>query len=182
MSETPHLTVLPGPSGKEDGGIASGFFSRAGGHSEGDYAGLNCGFGSSDRHEDVTRNRKAVADWLGVDVDYLINPHQVHSADVEVVRQPWRQGEGPKVDALVTCEAGLAIAILTADCAPVLFADQEAGVIGAAHAGWRGALDGVIGACVAVDGRAGGRTRADRRHGRSLHLATGLRGWTGVRS
>ncbi len=150
MTKTQDLTVLPGPSGDGDAGIISGFFGRTGGHSGGEYSGLNCGFGSSDRHDHVACNRQLVADRLGVSVDQLITPHQVHSADAKVVEAPWQQGEAPKLDALVTRQTGLAIAVLTADCAPVLFSDPVAGVIGAAHAGWRGALNGVVEACVSA--------------------------------
>jgi hypothetical protein len=150
MTQTHKLAVLPGPSAEGDIGIVSGFFSRKGGHSEGEYRGLNCGFGSSDRRDHVARNRQLVADWLGVNIDQLITPHQVHSADAKVVDAPWQHGEAPKLDALVTRQTGLAIAILTADCAPVLFSDPAAGVIGVAHAGWRGALNGVVGACVSA--------------------------------
>ena len=120
--------------------LRHGFFGRAGGASSGVFAGLNCGYGSSDQREVVALNRARVADAMEVASDRLIGVHQVHSADVVTVDAPH---DAPRADALVTDRPGLALVILTADCMPVLFADPEAGVIGAAHAGWRGALDGV---------------------------------------
>ncbi|WP_340107676.1 peptidoglycan editing factor PgeF [Pikeienuella sp. HZG-20] len=117
-----------------------GFFTRAGGVSTGIYAGLNCGPGSGDAAEAVAANRARVAEALGAET--LLSLHQVHSADVVVVDRPW-EGARPRADAMATRAPGLALGALTADCAPVLFEDAEAGVIGAAHAGWRGALGGV---------------------------------------
>lgn len=122
--------------------LRHGFFTRQGGVSSGVFEGLNCGPGSSDMAEAVAINRGRVAQAMGVEVDHLVTVHQVHSADVVVVDGPLT--ERPRADALVTRTPGLALAVLTADCQPILFADQEAGVIGAAHAGWRGALDGVL--------------------------------------
>ncbi len=122
--------------------IRHGFFTRRGGASSGVFSGLNCGPGSSDQREAVTLNRSRVADAMGVAPDALISVHQVHSADVVTVTGPL--AEKPRADALVTDRPGLALAVLTADCQPVLFADAQAGVVGAAHAGWRGALDGVL--------------------------------------
>jgi len=127
--------------------LRHGFFGRAGGASSGVFAGLNCGYGSSDQREVVALNRARVADAMEVASDRLIGVHQVHSADVVTVDAPH---DAPRADALVTDRPGLALVILTADCMPVLFADPEAGVIGAAHAGWRGALDGVLGNTVAA--------------------------------
>ncbi len=123
--------------------VNHGFFSRRGGASSGIFSGLNCGLGSSDQSEVVALNRRRVADAMGVDQNNLIGVHQVHSPKVVTVDQPF-DGEKPKADAVVTATPGLALTILTADCQPVLFADPSAGVIGAAHAGWRGALDGVL--------------------------------------
>ena len=120
-----------------------GFFTRRGGVSAGLYAGLNCGPGSGDRPEAVEANRARVAAALGVAPMSLLSLHQTHSAAV-AVPGPEGWSERPKADAAVTDRPGLALAILTADCAPVLLHDPQAGVIGAAHAGWRGALDGVI--------------------------------------
>lgn len=117
-----------------------GFFTRAGGASTGVYAGLNCGPGSDDAPEAVAANRAAAARTLGVET--LLTLHQVHSAEVVAVSAPW-PGPRPKADAMATRTPGLALGALTADCAPVLFEDREAGVVAAAHAGWRGALKGV---------------------------------------
>ncbi|THH35956.1 peptidoglycan editing factor PgeF [Aliishimia ponticola] len=126
--------------------LRHGFFTRRGGASSGVFEGLNCGAGSSDQTEAVKINRGRVAEAMGVAPDHLVGVHQVHSADVVTVLSP--SDARPKADALVTNVPGLALSILTADCQPVLFADHEAGVIGAAHAGWRGALDGVLEATV----------------------------------
>ena len=128
------------------GDVRHGFFTRRGGASSGVFAGLNCGVGSSDQREVVEINRARVADAMDVAPDHLVGVHQIHSATVISVDAP--QNEKPRADALVTATPGLALSILTADCQPVLFHDAEAGVIGAAHAGWRGALDGVLTATV----------------------------------
>ncbi len=122
-------------------GIAHGFFGRTGGVSDGIYASLNCGPGSGDARAHVIENRRRVADALDAE---LINVHQIHSGTAVTVAAPWALGEGPKADGMATATPGIALGILTADCAPVLFADPEARVIGAAHAGWRGALGGVL--------------------------------------
>lgn len=122
--------------------IRHGFFTRAGGASSGVFTGLNCGYGSSDQHDIVTINRKRVASALDLTEDQLIGVHQVHSADAIAVSGPLTRPV--KADALVTATPGIALSVLTADCQPVLFADTKAGVIGAAHAGWKGALDGVL--------------------------------------
>ena len=124
-------------------GIRHGFFTRAGGVSEGVYSGLNVGLGSNDRPDHIAENRGRVAAWLGVPHEALATPHQVHSPDVIRVDQPFGP-ERPKADAVVTDTPGVAIGVLTADCGPVLFADADAGVVGAAHAGWKGALGGVL--------------------------------------
>ena len=123
--------------------VKHGFFSRRGGASSGVFAGLNCGYGSSDQTEIVTLNRRRVADAMDVAPEALVGIHQVHSPDVLTVDAPLT-GDKPKADALVTATPRLALTILTADCQPVLFCDPDANVIGAAHAGWRGALDGVL--------------------------------------
>ena len=119
-----------------------GFFTRRGGASSGVFAGLNCGTGSTDQSDMVEINRARVADAMNVASDHLVAVHQVHSADVVAVTRLLK--EKPRADALVTATPGLALTILTADCQPVLFFDAQARVIGAAHAGWRGALDGVL--------------------------------------
>ncbi|CUH52320.1 peptidoglycan editing factor PgeF [Shimia marina] len=120
-----------------------GFFTRRGGASSGVFHGLNCGTGSSDQSEIVAINRQRVADAMQVTPAHLTGVHQYHSADVHIAVAPLT-GERPRADALVTATPGLALSILTADCQPVLFADAEAGVVGAAHAGWQGALGGVL--------------------------------------
>lgn len=126
-------------------GFAHGFFSARGGRSKGIYEALNCGQGSDDDPKHVAQNRQTVAASLGIDADHLVSPYQVHSPTALIVDEPWPTGEErPKLDALVTNTPGLAVGVLTADCAPVLFCDPEAGVIGAAHAGWRGAFGGVL--------------------------------------
>ncbi|AWD21702.1 peptidoglycan editing factor PgeF [Fuscovulum blasticum] len=125
-----------------------GFFTRKGGASSGVYAGLNCGTGSGDQAEIVAINRARVAEAMGVPLSALATVHQIHSADVVTVTGPLALR--PEADALVTATPGLALAVLTADCQPVLFADAKSGVIGAAHAGWRGARDGVLEATVAA--------------------------------
>ncbi len=126
--------------------VPHGFFTRAGGASSGVFAGLNCGYGSSDQHEIVAINRSRVAKMLGVEAENLVGVHQVHSADAVTLDAPITPT--PKADALVTATKGVALSILTADCQPVLFADTKAGVIGAAHAGWKGAVNGVLEATV----------------------------------
>lgn len=123
-----------------------GFFTRKGGASSGVFSGLNCGQGSSDQSEIVAHNRGRVAQALDLEHDALVSVHQVHSPDVAHVIAPF--SEKPKADAMVTASQGLGLAILTADCQPVLFADKKAGVIGAAHAGWKGAQAGVLEATV----------------------------------
>lgn len=128
--------------------VKHGFFTRRGGASSGVFAGLNCGTGSSDQSEIVTINRARAAAAMGVAPTALVAVHQAHTADVETVAAPLTHR--PRADAMVTATPGLALSVLTADCQPVLFADAEAGVIGAAHAGWRGALDGVLEATVAA--------------------------------
>src|SRR6056297_1773629 len=135
-----------------------GFFTRRGGASSGIFSGLNCGPGSSDQSEIVTINRARVAEAMQLAPDHLVTVHQVHSADVVRVAAPL--DARPRADAIVTATPGLALAILTADCQPVLFADSAAGVIGAAHAGWKGALDGVLEATLdAMEALGAERTR-----------------------
>jgi YfiH family protein len=122
--------------------IRHGFFTRRGGASSGVFEGLNCGMGSSDQHEAVTINRTRVAEAMRVPLDALVGVHQIHSADVVTLSAPTT--ERTEADALVTATADIALSVLSADCQPVLFADPDAGVIGAAHAGWKGALGGVL--------------------------------------
>ena len=126
--------------------FAHGFFTRKGGASSGIFTGLNCGTGSSDQREIVEINRTRVAAAMEVPLSHLVTVHQVHSSDVATVSVP--TPERARADAMVTATPGLALGILTADCQPVLFCDAKAQVIGAAHAGWRGARDGVLEATV----------------------------------
>ncbi|CAN5280078.1 peptidoglycan editing factor PgeF [soil metagenome] len=138
-------------------GVAHGFFTREGGVSGGIYASLNCGLGSGDDRDHVVANRARVAAALGVAANGLATPHQVHGTDAVAVDAVWEPGQGPKADALVTRSPGIAIGVGAADCGPVLFADAEARVIGAAHAGWRGALAGVLDATIAAMENLGAR-------------------------
>ncbi|MBL9049896.1 MAG: peptidoglycan editing factor PgeF [Tabrizicola sp.] len=125
-----------------------GFFTRKGGASSGIFAGLNCGTGSTDQTEIVAINRARVAEAMGLGPEALVTVHQVHSARALPVTGPL--SIRPEADALVTATPGLLLAVLTADCQPVLFCEPEARVIGAAHAGWRGAVDGVLEATIAA--------------------------------
>lgn len=125
-------------------GISHGFFTREGGHSTGLFSSLNCGMGSGDDRAVVAGNRARVAARLGVAPECLLSAYQVHSAEAVLVSGPWPDHEErPRVDGLVTRTPGVALGVLTADCGPVLFADSQARVVGAAHAGWKGALTGV---------------------------------------
>ena len=135
--------------------VRHAFFTRSGGVSQGVYASMNGGVGSSDAPEKVAENRARMAAALGVSADRLLTPYQIHSPDVVVADEPWAHDNRPRADAVVTRRPRLAIGVSTADCGPLLFADSEAGVIGAAHAGWRGALTGVIEATVAAMERLG---------------------------
>ncbi len=138
--ESEILTALPG--------ISHGFGTRIGGVSTGIYATLNCGGGSDDDQDNVMENRARLAARLGTSPQNLVTPYQSHSADVVVADEPWARGNGPKADGVVTAQPNLAIAISTADCVPVLFTDPQTKIIGAAHAGWQGALSGVLEATI----------------------------------
>jgi polyphenol oxidase len=129
-------------------GIRHAFFTRDGGVSEGIFASLNCGLGSGDDKDKVLENRRRAAAALDRATDELVTCYQVHSPQVAIVDRPWRREDRPRADAMVTRMPGIALGILTADCVPVLFADAEARIIGAAHAGWRGAVSGVLEATV----------------------------------
>jgi purine-nucleoside/S-methyl-5'-thioadenosine phosphorylase / adenosine deaminase len=131
-------------------GIHHAFFTRAGGISDGVYASLNGGIGSRDEPERIFENRARMAAVLGIAPDCLLTAYQTHSTDAITVESPWAAKARPRGDALVTSARGLAMAVTTADCGPILLADAAAGVIGAAHAGWRGALAGVIESTVAA--------------------------------
>jgi YfiH family protein len=139
----------------EGASVAHGFFGRTGGVSEGLYASLNCGPGSKDSPEHVAENRRRVQAALGA--ARLVTLYQIHSAQAVSVTEPWPMAQNPKADAMATNRPGIALGILTADCAPVLLLDADAGVIGAAHAGWGGAFGGVIDEAVAAMRRLGAR-------------------------
>jgi YfiH family protein len=142
MLQSASLAALPG--------IRHAFFTRAGGVSKGCYESLNGGVGSDDLPAHVAQNRARMAASVGVAAQRLITAYQVHSPTVVTAVEPWDVDARPKADAIVTRVAGLAIAVSTADCGPILLADQAAGVIGATHAGWRGALAGVAEATIAA--------------------------------
>lgn len=124
-------------------GLRHAFFTREGGVSDGIYEGLNGGLGSKDDPAHVAENRRRMAEQMGVAPEHLLSVHQIHSPDAVVVTGPW-DGDKPRADALVTRTEGIAIGVTAADCGPVLFADPATRVIGAAHAGWKGALTGVL--------------------------------------
>jgi hypothetical protein len=136
-------------------GIRHAFFTRHGGVSGGLYASLNGGLGSHDDPALVAANRARMASVLKVAPDRLMTAFQIHSAEVAVVDAPWQAAARPRADAIVTARPGLAVGVTTADCGPILFADTEAKVVGAAHAGWRGALGGIIEATLAAMERLG---------------------------
>lgn len=133
---------------KQQSGIRHGFFTREGGVSGGIYASLNCGFGSGDKGENVRENRARVAAKLGASRAGLVTVRQVHGSRVAVAEAPWRPEAAPEADAIVTRTPSLAIGVLTADCTPILFADPQAAVVAAAHAGWKGAKAGIIDAVI----------------------------------
>lgn len=137
-------------------GVPHGFLGRRGGVSSGIHAGLNVGLGSEDAAEVVAENRRRATEAV-LPGAQLVTLFQVHSADAIVVTQPFEQALRPHADALVTDRRGLALGILTADCAPVLLADREAGVVGAAHAGWKGAIGGVTDSTLAAMEQLGAR-------------------------
>ncbi|MGY6706919.1 MAG: peptidoglycan editing factor PgeF [Rhizobiaceae bacterium] len=141
----------------ESEGIRHGFFTRQGGVSSGLFRGLNVGLGSGDDRSAIRENRQRVARWMGVEPERLVGVHQVHSPDVVAVDRPF-VGDRPRADAMVTDRPGLALGVLTADCGPILFSDAGAGVIGAAHAGWQGALTGVLENTIAAMERLGARS------------------------
>ena len=140
--------------------IRHAFFTRSGGVSPGVYASLNGGVGSNDRPENVAENRARMAAILGVSPARLLTAYQIHSSDVVVAEEPWTRDTRPRADAIVTRVPRLAIGVSTADCGPLLLGDGDARVIGAAHAGWRGALTGVIEATVVAMERLGADRKA----------------------
>ena len=148
--------MLQAPSLTKLARIRHAFFTRSGGVSEGVYTSLNGGVGSNDAPEKVQENRARMAAILGVAPERFLTPYQIHSPEVVVADGSWTQETRPRADALVTREPKLAIGISTADCGPLLFADAEVGVVGAAHAGWRGAFTGVVEATLAAMEKLGG--------------------------
>lgn len=157
------LSPLQSPTLASLAGLRHAFYTRRGGVSEGIYDSLNCGLGSGDAREAVIENRRRAMEFLVLPEEALVTNFQIHSPDVVVVDKAWPRDERPRADAMVTRRPGVALGILTADCAPILFADDAAGVIGAAHAGWRGAVSGVAEATVAAMAKLGadiGRIRA----------------------
>jgi YfiH family protein len=137
--------------------VRHGFFTRSGGVSSGIYASLNGGLGSNDAGENVQENRARMAAALGVRPGCFVTCYQIHSPEVVVAEAPWTREDAPRADAVVTRVPGLAVGVTTADCGPVLLADAEAGVVGAAHAGWKGALAGVVETTLAAMERLGAR-------------------------
>lgn len=146
--EAPELAAYPN--------LRHAFFTRQGGVSEGIYASLNGGLGSSDDPAKVAENRRRMAAELDLPADALVSVYQVHSPDAVIVEGPWT-GERPKADGMATAVPGIALAITTADCGPILFADPHTGIVGAAHAGWRGALTGVLESTIEAMERLGAR-------------------------
>lgn len=149
-STSPRLAAVPG--------LRHAFFSRAGGVSQGIYAGLNGGLGSRDDSANIVENRRRMAATMGVAPAHFLTVHQIHSPDVAIADTPWDAASRPRADAIVTAIPGLAIGVTAADCGPVLFADPHARIIGAAHAGWKGALAGVLESTIdAMEKRGAGR-------------------------
>lgn len=157
MTDMPDPILSPDLAALAPFGVRHGFFTRAGGVSTGLYAGLNGGIGSSDQPALVAENRARMARWLGVAPDFYLSVWQHHSPDVLVVDKPFDMANRPRADAMVTRTRGIGLAIGTADCGPILFAEAEAGVVGGAHAGWKGAHGGVIEATLAAMERLGAR-------------------------
>jgi YfiH family protein len=139
---SPLLSAIPG--------LRHAFFSRDGGVSGGIYAGLNGGLGSNDDPADVAENRRRMAEQMGVPPSFFLGVHQIHSPDAVVATGPWESASRPRGDAIVTRAKGLAISVTAADCGPILFVDPNARVVGAAHAGWKGALTGIVESTVAA--------------------------------
>jgi len=145
------------PALAQQPGLRHAFFTRQGGQGDGLYASLNCGFGSDEAPAVVEANRAHAMALMELPPAALVTVHQIHSPDVSIVERPWPRAENPKADALVTDRPGVALGILTADCVPILFADAQAGVIGAAHSGWKGTRDGVSEATVEAMEKLGAR-------------------------
>lgn len=147
---------------KNEDGVRHGFFTREGGVSEAIYASLNCGFGSGDDPARVQENRRRVATQLGVGTRHLVTVRQIHGDVAHIADAPWPREASPEADAIVTATRGLAVGVLTADCTPILFCDAEAGVVGAAHAGWKGARKGIVSSTISAMERLGARREAIR--------------------
>ncbi len=148
--------MLQAPSLSRLSNVRHAFFTRDGGVSDGLYRSLNGGLGSKDAVHNVEENRARMAAALGVPRGHLLTAYQIHSPDVAIAESAWSPDSAPRADAVVTRVPGLAVAVTTADCGPILFADAEAGIVAAAHAGWKGALGGVIEMTVACMERLGG--------------------------
>jgi polyphenol oxidase len=149
---SPLLSAVPG--------VRHAFFTREGGVSGGIYRSLNGGVGSQDDPAHVTENRRRMAEQIGVAPEYFLSVHQTHSPDVVVAEGPWKSASRPRADAIVTRHEGLAIGVTAADCGPILLVDPGARVIGAAHAGWKGALTGVVESTVAAMEKLGAERNA----------------------
>jgi YfiH family protein len=154
-------TIILGTLGG-DPKIRHAFFTRQGGVSGGPFASLNCGFGSRDNPAAVGRNRSIAAAYFDLAADRLVTCHQIHGTDIVTVERPWQRTANPRADGMVTRVPGIALGVLAADCAPVLFADRDAAVVGAAHGGWRGALAGVMEATVTAMTALGARPKRIR--------------------
>ncbi len=153
---SPQLAPIEAPLLKLPG-VAHAFFTREGGVSTGLYRGLNTGIGSKDSREAVLENRARAARHIGAAPENLATPYQVHSADALVVETVWAPGDGPRADALVTDRPGVAVGAGAADCGPVLFAEADARVVAAAHAGWKGAFTGILESTIATMERLGAK-------------------------
>lgn len=149
------MDFLTAPLLKEIPWISHGFFTRKGGVSEGVFSSLNAGYGSGDLIENVAENRKRISTAMNIHPDRLITAKQVHGDKTLFVGTPWTPESAPEADAMVTTEKGLALGILTADCVPILLASSKEKIIGAAHAGWRGALGGIIPSILSAMERSG---------------------------
>jgi YfiH family protein len=147
MLGSPLLSAIPG--------LRHAFFTRDGGISDGIYASLNGGLGSNDDAANVGENRRRMAEQMGVTSEYFLSVHQIHSPDAVVATGPWQSASRPRADAIVTRLEGLAIGVTAADCGPILFVDPNARVIGAAHAGWKGALTGILESTIEAMARLG---------------------------
>jgi YfiH family protein len=150
--------MIQAPTLADLAGVQHAFFTRRGGVSSGLFSSLNCGYGSADAPENVRENRRRVAEKFGLGEPDLQTVYQIHSTDVlTVAEERWTSPGAPKADALVTDRPGVVLGVMAADCAPVLLADEGAGVIGAAHAGWKGALGGVVDTTIAAMEKLGAR-------------------------